>query len=120
MADVRTIAQSYYNAWRNEGDFSNVALADDFHFKGSIDEFGSASSFRALATEFGKAITKLDERLVVDDGRHVVTIFDFDTALPVPEIPCAEILTIDNGRIVDAELIFDATDFRPVMDNMQA
>jgi ketosteroid isomerase-like protein len=56
-APLETVAR-YYDAWQNkQGDFSDVALADDFAFRGPVASFDTADGYRTMAAEAARAVT---------------------------------------------------------------
>jgi len=110
---ARQIVKRYYDAWqRKTGDFSDVPLADDFQYKGPVASFDSAAGFRGMAAEAGPLVTRFDVRYQFIDGSRVCSIVDWEMALPVPPMTSAEILEVENGRIVRGELIYDAEPLR--------
>jgi hypothetical protein len=62
----------YYDAWQDKhGDFSDVPLADDFHFTGPVASFHDAEGYRAMARDAGQAVTSFDVRRQFVDGNTV-------------------------------------------------
>jgi hypothetical protein len=116
------IAASYYEAWReHKGDMSAVPLADDFRFTGPVASFDSADAYRAMAAEAGQAVTSFEVRRQFVDGGTVCSIIDWDMAMPgLGRMTSAELLEIEDGRIVRGELIYDAEALRKAMAAMQA
>jgi hypothetical protein len=116
------IAASYYEAWRErKGDMSAVPLADDFRFTGPVASFDSADAYRAMAAEAGQAVTSFEVRRQFVDGGTVCSIIDWDMAMPgLGRMTSAELLEIEDGRIVRGELIYDAEALRKAMAAMQA
>jgi SnoaL-like domain len=113
---VAEIVGLYYDAWQaKRGDFSTVPLADDFAFTGPVASFTDAASYRAMAREAGQMITKFSVRHQFTDGNRVCSIIDWEMALPVPPMTSAEILEVEDGKIVRGELIYDAEDLRAAM-----
>jgi ketosteroid isomerase-like protein len=113
---VQEIVARYYDAWQHRaGDFSDVPLADDFRFVGPVASFDSADGFRAMAREAGQAVTKFAVRHQFVDGGRVCSIVDWEMSLPVAPMTSAEILEVEDGRIVRGELIYDAEELRSAM-----
>src|SRR5919106_5309648 len=106
---AQQIVARYYDAWQNRaGDFSDVPLADDFRFTGPVASFDNADGFRAMARETGPAVTSFVVRHQFVDGDRVCSIVDWEMSLPVAPMTAAEILEVQDGRIVRGELIYDA------------
>ena len=113
---AQQIVARYYDAWQNRaGDFSDVPLADDFRFTGPVASFDNADGFRAMAREAGPAVTSFVVRHQFVDGDRVCSIVDWEMSLPVAPMTAAEILEVQDGRIVRGELIYDAEELRSVM-----
>ena len=113
---VTEIVGLYYNAWRaRRGDFSAVPLADDFAFTGPVASFTDAAGYRAMAREAGPLVTRFSVRHQFTDGNRVCSIIDWEMALPVAPMTSAEILEVENGKIVRGELIYDAEELRAAM-----
>ena len=113
---AQEIVARYYDAWENRaGDFSDVPLADNFRYAGPVASFDSADGFRAMAREAGRAVTKFAVRHQFVDGDRVCSIIDWEMSLPVAPMTSAEILEVEDGRIVRGELIYDAEELRAAM-----
>jgi SnoaL-like domain len=116
MTTLETAAL-YYDAWQNKhGDFSEVPLADDFHFTGPVASFNNADGYRAMAREAGQAVTRFNVRRQFVDGNTVCSIVDWEMAMPgLGRLTSAELLEIVDGVIVRGELIYDAEPLRSAM-----
>jgi hypothetical protein len=113
---VADIVGLYYDAWlTKQGDFSSVPLADDFAFTGPVGSFTDAAGYRAMAREAGQMVTKFSVRYQFTDGNRVCSIIDWEMALPVAPMTSAEILEVEDGKIVRGELIYDAEELRAAM-----
>jgi hypothetical protein len=110
-------AALYYDAWQNKhGDFSQVPLADDFHFIGPVASFNNAEGYRAMAREAGLTVTSFDVRRQFVDRNTVCSIIDWEMAMPhLGRMTSAELLEVVDGVIVRGELIYDAEALRRVM-----
>jgi hypothetical protein len=113
---VAEIVGLYYDAWQTKhGDLSDVPLADDFAFTGPVASFTDAEGYRAMAREAGQMVTKFSVRHQFTDGNRVCSIIDWEMALPVAPMTSAEILEVEDGKIVRGELIYDAEELRAAM-----
>jgi len=116
MTPEETVA-SYYDAWMSKGgDMSNVPLAEDFTFSGPVASFEDAAGYRAMAAEAGKTVTSFEVRRQFVDGNTVCSIIDWEMAIPgVGGMSSAELLEVEDGKIVRGELIYDAEELRRAM-----
>ncbi|MBC2904803.1 nuclear transport factor 2 family protein [Streptomyces cupreus] len=113
---VQEAVDAYYAAWSGgKGDFSGVPLADDFVFRGPVADFESADGYRAMAAQAGPLVTRFAIRHQFVDGTRVCSIIDWEMNLPVPPMTSAEILEIEDGRIVRGDLIYDAEPLRAAL-----
>ncbi|MDR2984795.1 MAG: nuclear transport factor 2 family protein [Nocardiopsaceae bacterium] len=113
---VAEIVGLYYDAWQTKhGDFSAVPLAEDFVFTGPVASFADAAGYRAMARDAGPLITKFSVRCQFIDGNRVCSIIDWEMALPIAPMTSAEILDVEDGKIVRGELISDAQELRAAM-----
>jgi len=118
---VQKIVDSYYDAWQNRGgDFSAVPLADDFRFVGPVASFDSAEGYRGMARQAGPSVTRFAVREQFVAGNRVCSIVDWEMSLPVSPMTAAEILEVQDGKIVRGELIYDAQELRAVMSASQS
>ena len=113
---VQEIVESYYDAWKHRaGDFSAVPLAEDFKFVGPVASFDSAEDYRGMAGQAGPLVTRFAVRDQFVAGNRVCSIVDWEMDLPVAPMTAAEILEVQDGKIVRGELIYDAEELRAVM-----
>jgi len=115
--DPRDIANQYYDAWRlRSGDMTGVPLADDFAFRGPIASFDSADGYRAMARQAGATVRDFRVRHQFADGDLVCSVIDWDMDALPGTLTAAEILRIRDGRIVAAEIVYDAEELRRIMN----
>jgi ketosteroid isomerase-like protein len=112
---VLDVVNTYYDAWKNKGDFTGVPLADDFRFTGPVASFEDAAGYRDMARQAGAAVTRFAVREQFVSGNRVCSIIDWEMALPVAPMTSAEILEVRDGEIVSGELIYDAEELRAAM-----
>jgi ketosteroid isomerase-like protein len=119
MTPEQAVAR-YYDAWAHkDGDFSEVPLADDFEFAGPVASFDSAEGYRTMAREAGAGVTSFAVRRQFVDGTTVCSIIDWEMAMPgLGVMTSAELLEVEDGKIVRGELIYDAEALRRVMGQM--
>ena len=113
MTPLETVAL-YYDAWQHQqGDFTDVPLAEDFVFVGPVASFDNADGYRAMAAEAGRAVTSFRVRRQFLDGNIVCSIIDWEMAMPgLGRMTAAELLEVEDGVIVRGELIYDAEALR--------
>ena len=94
-------------------------LADNFHFKGPMEEHFDANSFMNSFEKFIMVIKNIEiEQLIVED-EDVVAIYNFTTDIPnVENTRTAELFTIKNNKIIKSRLFFDTPQWRIVMQKM--
>jgi ketosteroid isomerase-like protein len=110
------IVNQYYDAWINRrGDFTDVPLAEDFRFTGPVASFDSAEGYRAMARQAGAAVTRFEVREQFVQGNRVCSIIDWEMSMPVAPMTAAEILEVQDGKLIRGELIYDAEELRAVM-----
>jgi hypothetical protein len=114
---ARGVVARYYDAWQNrQGDFGDVPLAEDFHFVGPVASFDDAEGYRAMAREAGLAVTSFTVRRQFVDGSVVCSVIDWEMAIPgTGRMTSAEVLEVEDGVIVQGELIYDAEMLRRAM-----
>ena len=114
---AREAVARYYDAWQaKRGDFSDVPLAADFRFTGPVASFESAEGYRAMAAQAGASVTRFAVRRQFVDGDTVCSIVDWEMAIPgVGPMTAAEVLEVQDGIIVQGELIYDAEELRRAM-----
>jgi len=113
---VKEIADRYYDAYKSrQGDMSGVPLADDFRFRGPVASFDNAEGFRGMARGAGQMIESFNVRHQFIEGDRVCSIIECELTLPIPTIVSAEVLEIEDGKLVSADLIYDAQELRAAM-----
>ena len=119
---VQEAVASYYDGRQNKaGDLSEVPLADDFSFSGPVASFDSAAGFREMAAEAGQAVTSFSVRRQFVNGNTVCSIIDWEMSIPgTGRMTSAELLEVEDGRIIRGELIYDAEELRRAMADSAA
>ena len=114
---VLEIGLAYLEAWnRRDLKAARRLVAEDFHFKGSIDEFCSADEAfnnfeRALPILLGVEVVSS-----ISDGKEAAFFYRFKCKDPVGTIPTAEHLKFENGKIKDSRIYYDPRSFSSVME----
>jgi hypothetical protein len=106
-----------FNEARSISDLANAAnhLSPTFTFQSPMLRFESSSDYLASHAQFQPLVTGLDmisELYGPDEATHV---FDLHTATPVGTQRTAEHFKLVEGRIESILLIFDASEWRPLL-----
>jgi ketosteroid isomerase-like protein len=117
MAEAAEIVESYHHAF-GSGDVQTARslLADDLRFKGPFEEFQSADDYLESVAKLAQIVTGTDVKKVVASGDDVVTIYDLHTNTPAGTSNIAEWATVENGRIVELRVFFDARPFAAMFE----
>jgi len=109
---------AYYDTWKNGiASFDEARLrgmlAPDFVYEGPIAgrRPGADSFVRGLMAfvKTLKAVRMLSELRV---GNEAAFLYDCDVSQPAGTFRFAEFLRVDNAKIQEIRLVFDATEFR--------
>jgi hypothetical protein len=116
--DIQTVARGYIEAVGGHDLASLDGLLDD----ALVARFAGASSTKE---EWLHALDRLLPALVRNDIREIFVtggracvVYDFVTDTPAGTITCIELLTIDDGRIREIELLLDRVAFGPVNETL--
>jgi hypothetical protein len=114
--DTRQIIETYHKSWTS-GDISGARryLADDLDFTGSIDSFNKADDFASALTLFQSMVRSVTLLQSFFDPSGGALLYDCDTASPAGVLRTAEFFTVQNGKITQIRLVFDATELRKLM-----
>lgn len=66
------------------------------------------------------AVIRNDIREVFVAGERGCIVYDFVTNTPAGAVTCIELVTVDDGRITEIELLLDRVAFAPVQEALQA
>ncbi|TXE13811.1 nuclear transport factor 2 family protein [Seonamhaeicola algicola] len=98
---------------------SIALLADDYKFKNPMVELNSKKEFIALAQEMGKVLTGVNVIHVADNGDWLAAFYEFKSSIPGLESNFGtEWFRIENGKIKESHLIYDASEWRKVYEQM--
>src|SRR4051794_19343458 len=65
------------------------------------------------------ALVRNDIREVYVAGSRACVVYDFVTDPPAGAVRCVELLTVEDGRITDIELLLDRVQFAPVRQALE-
>jgi SnoaL-like domain len=113
---TRAIVRGYHDAWTS-GDLERARshLADDLDFEGSIDRFTSAEPFVSALGGFGEMLEEARLLREFYDESGAALLYDCVTRSPAGTIRTAEFFRVEDGRIREIRLVFDATKLRQLM-----
>jgi len=114
--DARQLIETYHKAWTT-GDFITArrCLADNLDFKGSIDTFRNADDFINALKGFKGMLRGVGLLKSYFDHSGGALLYDCDTPTPAGVIRTSEFFSVDNGKITEIRLVFDATELRKLM-----
>lgn len=113
MQDAKSIALAYQKAFE-EKDLEKCAsyLHSQGMFKGPLSSFESRDTFVKEMSNFMHITKSSRTKKVFADDTDVCLIWDYETTLPsVPVTPIAQWFKIDNGKIREMHLHFNAIPF---------
>jgi hypothetical protein len=83
------------------------------------DQFGKRAWIEAI-NQLLPALIRNDIREVFVSGERACIVYDFVTDTPAGAVVCIELVTVDEGRITEIELLLDRVAFAPVDEALQA
>lgn len=119
MSDNETtqrIVEGYRDAWTS-GDLQKARtfLADDIEFRGSIDQFNDADSLIRALSVFLNILKSVDTIRTFYDGNEAILMYDCVTDSPAGTIRTVEYFRVEEGKIKEIKLVFDASELRKHM-----
>ena len=94
-------------------------LADDYKFKNPMVQLENKTQFIALAQEMGKVLTGVELMSIAQNGDWVATYYEFKSSIPGLESNFGtEWFRVENGKIQESTLIYDASEWRKVYAQM--
>ncbi|MCG8331873.1 MAG: nuclear transport factor 2 family protein [Chitinophagales bacterium] len=115
------VVQQFLNGFNNPAEIqaSLNLLADDYKFKNPMLELNSKAEFIALAQEIGAVLTGVNVIGTAENGDWVATFYEFKSSIPGLESNMAsEWFRLENGIIKESHLIYDASEWRKVYEQM--
>ena len=115
------VVQQFLNGFNNPAEIqaSLNLLADDYKFKNPMLELNSKAEFIALAQEIGAVLTGVNVIGIAENGNWVATFYEFKSSIPGLESNMAsEWFRLENGIIKESHLIYDASEWRKVYEQM--
>lgn len=99
---------------------SFALLADNYHFTSPTDEKNSKTEFIEAAKELGKVLTGVEIKKVAVSGNWVAVNYVFKSSIKgLENTPGTEWFRVENGKIQESHLNYDASEWRKVFENMR-
>ena len=99
---------------------SLALLADDYQFTNPMVQLQSKAEFVALAQEMGQILTGVHLIRSAEDGDWVATFYEFKSSIPGLESNMAtEWFRLKDGIIQESHLVYDASEWRKVYEQME-
>ena len=99
---------------------SLAMLADDYQFTNPMVQLQSKAEFVALAQEMGQILTGVHLIRSAEDGDWVATFYEFKSSIPGLESNMAtEWFRLKDGIIQESHLVYDASEWRKVYEQME-
>ena len=115
MTKTMDTVTAYYQAF-GEKDWDKVRslLADDFTFRGSLSAFDNPDDFVAGVSQMPMEGQPAESRFIAD-GNQVAHAFVWKATAPMKaDVPMCEVLQVEGGKILSAELFYDSKPFPPM------
>ncbi|MGI9543460.1 MAG: nuclear transport factor 2 family protein [Cyclobacteriaceae bacterium] len=115
--DLIEIGTAYLRAF-SEADFKKAReyVTDDFHFKGSIDEFHSADQAFEAFTNVGPMINGIDIISAFSNEGEACFIYLFRCKPPIGHVPTVEYMKFSDERIHSSRIFYDPHSFEAIME----
>ena len=99
---------------------SLALLAEDYKFKNPMVQLNSKAEFIVLAQEMGKVLTGVDIIQISGNENWVSVLYEFKSSIPGLESNLGtEWFRIEDGIIKESQLIYDASEWRKVYEQME-
>lgn len=99
---------------------SLALLANDYKFKNPMVQLNSKAEFIALAQEMGAILTGVKLISSAENGDWVATYYEFKSSIPGLESNMgSEWFRLKDGLIQESHLIYDASEWRKVYQQMK-
>ncbi len=95
-------------------------LADDIKFVGPISQATGIEDYMRASASFFQMVTGTRVLSQFEDGNNVCTIYEMDVKLPTGSshtISIAEWAVVENGKLQQDHVYFDASVFAPVLQH---
>ncbi len=95
-------------------------LADSYHFTSPTDENNSKVEFQAAAKELAKVLTGVEIKKLAVSGNWVAVNYVFKSSIKgLEKTSGTEWFRVNNGKIQESHLNYDASEWRKVFAKMK-
>jgi ketosteroid isomerase-like protein len=119
MNEIETVARSYIEAVGRR----DLSPLQDLLAEHLVAAFAGSTSTKAeWVAALGRllpALVRNDIREVYVRGTRACVVYDFVTDTPAGAVRCVELLSIEDDRITEIELLLDRVQFAPVNQALQ-
>lgn len=116
------IVEKFLNGFNNPEKIqeSLALLANDYKFKNPLVQLNSKAEFIALAQKMGAILTGVNLISSAENGDWVATYYEFKSSIPGLESNIgSEWFRLKDGLIQESHLIYDASEWRKVYEQMK-
>ncbi len=116
------IVRTFLNGFNDPAEIrrSLDLLSDTYHFRNPMLELHSKEAFIDLANQIGGILTGVEILNIAQSGHWVAVRYSFSSSIEGLETNMAtEWFRIEGDKIVESELIYDASKWRKVYAQMQ-
>ena len=115
------IVEKFLNGFNDKAkiEASLALLAEDYKFKNPMILLESKSAFISLAQDMSKVLTAVNIIRISENEDWVAVLYEFKSSIPGLESNIGtEWFKVENGVIQESELIYDASEWRKVYEQM--
>jgi hypothetical protein len=118
---TRELVQAYYNSWKNgmasyDAERLRSILAPDLRFEGPIaGKRDGLEPFLVGLSDFVRALKAYQMVRQVDAGDEASALYDCKIGVSAGTLRFAEFFRVQNDKIQEIRLLYDATEFRRLM-----
>ncbi|TSE09883.1 nuclear transport factor 2 family protein [Aquimarina algiphila] len=99
---------------------SFALLTDNYHFTDPMENINSKAEFIELSKELALVLTGVEIKRLAVNGNWVVVNYIFNSSVKGLEINTGnEWFRVEDGKIQESHLIYDASEWRKVLENMK-
>ncbi|NJC25606.1 nuclear transport factor 2 family protein [Neolewinella antarctica] len=109
------IVKKFLNGFNNPAEIQESLdlLTADYKFKNPMVKLNSKTEFIELAKQIGAVITAIEIINIAENGNWVAVFYNFKSSVEGLESNTAtEWFRVENGRIKESNLIYDASEWR--------
>ncbi len=99
---------------------SFALLTDDYHFTDPMENINSKVEFINLSKELASVLTGIEIKRLAVNGNWVAVNYIFNSSIKGLEVNTGnEWFRVEDGKIQESHLIYDASEWRKVLENMK-